>query len=222
MSLADKRINELVRRTYTKQTVSYKDLFPRQIGRRKIDEYLIERTHYRPRDTIVLLNGIISKAADSPKISTEHVKQAMSDYSRDRFRSLGTEWYDEYPKLLDFCDILKGQQSSYYIKDIDLDRFEEICTSVCIHDEDGSGQLASKARKVLEKASTPQAYQDLLLETIHVFYTTGIVGLKLSPTSPIIWSFRDKGTVSKAELTPQAKVHTCPMLWHVLGANYTD
>lgn len=222
MSLADKRINHLVRRRYTKQPLSYKDLFPRQIGRSKIEDYVVARTHYRPRDLIVFFNMIISQASDTQKITTDHIKRAETEYSRDRYRSLGTEWFDDYPKLLDFSDILKGQNSSLEIGAVDLDKFEELCTRICIHDQDGTGVLAKMARSIIENQSSQIVYEDFLYEVVHVYYTTGMVGLKLSPTSPVIWSFRDRGAVSKAELNKEVKMHICPMFYRVLGIVGTE
>ncbi len=59
IKVLDLRVDALVKRRYTKQKVSYKDLLPKQYNKMVITDYLLERVE-RPRDVIAFFNACIA------------------------------------------------------------------------------------------------------------------------------------------------------------------
>jgi hypothetical protein len=53
--LLDKRIDRMVRHTYTSQLVTHRDLLPKTIGKQPAIDYILDRTLMRPRDMIPFL-----------------------------------------------------------------------------------------------------------------------------------------------------------------------
>lgn len=69
LELLNSRINHLIRRRYTKQSVAYQDILPEKIEGEGTIEYMLKRTMMRPRDLILFFNDCIAKALEKPQIT---------------------------------------------------------------------------------------------------------------------------------------------------------
>lgn len=82
----------------------YKRLFPKEIhlDSGKIfsfDEYLIQRSSYRPRDAITFLSFILDEGINKTHLKQSEVFQAEEKYSDDRLSALFHEWENPYTGL---------------------------------------------------------------------------------------------------------------------------
>lgn len=112
--LLDKRIDRMVRQSYTGQLVTHKDLLPKVIDKQPAIEYVLDRTLLRLRDMIIFFNACIGQARDNPVITVAMLREAEGEYSRQRLRSLADEWVADYPELLTLVDALKKSSGAIH------------------------------------------------------------------------------------------------------------
>ncbi len=214
LELLDARISKLVRRQYTKQLVSHVDLLPKTVGRQEVEEWILSRTMYRPRDIIVLFNFCIDQAVHKPEITSAMMRRAEPEYSRRRFRSLGDEWAADYPELLSFAKLLKGYPRKFRVDELSDQDVEHKCLEVATQEGVGRGQLTELATGVVEDRMDCAEFRRELLT---VFYWVGLVGFKLEPTQPSTWSFRRREAIRPGEIRNDSTVEVCPVFYRVLG-----
>jgi len=213
-ALLDKRVNFLVKRSYTKKSVGYKDLLPSKIGETRTIEYMIARTLRRPREIIEFFNNCISLAERKPSISVTSLRTAEGEYSKDRLRSLEDEWYADYPSLLQFTFILRKKPARFRICDLKIEEIEEFCLEYTITNFGQKCLLAQEAKKVAEGIISAE---DFLLVLFHVFYRTGVVGLKSATYEKMLWCYEGPETIAAKTINLDAQVAIHPVFWRVLG-----
>lgn len=215
LNLLDKRVNYLVRQTYTKKTVGYADLLPTRVDKDgSVADYLIERTLMRPRELIEFFNSIIELAASKPNITRAMILEGEGVYSKNRMRSLQDEWINEYPGLLDFATLLKQQTKTFKLQTIDRERVEELCLTYAIGHFSQTDLLSTQARAVAEGIASWSAF---LCQLIHVFYLTGMIGLKTEPFESYQWAHEGPSTVIADTIDLDTSVTIHPMFHRVLG-----
>ncbi|MDE0124317.1 MAG: hypothetical protein OXN97_07050 [Bryobacterales bacterium] len=210
------RINHLIRRRYTKQSVTHRDLLPTQIDGQPSLRYLLRRTMMRPRDVIMFFNCCIAKAVNRPRISVQIIRDAEGLYSKNRLRSLADEWVSDYPHLLYFTRLIKSRKATFLADDIKREIIEEVCIGFCIdHPSTENGDPFSKAATRLVDALVDIEYvRNTILQG---YYRAGLIGLKLESFETAQWSTLDSRTVSKSQISHGVKVLVHPMLWRALG-----
>jgi len=216
--LLDRRINNLVRRRYTKQKVCWQDLLPEKVDKKDVSEYIIERTMYRPRDMLEFFNCIIEQAIDQPNITAEMLKSAEGQYSKNRLKSLEDEWFADFPMLREMLDILRYKGATFSSRDIDDGELEEICLKVLSKEIYPNDDLYKVASQLSDGKITHAVFKGIIL---HILYSTGLIGIKVYATEKTSWSFVDGGTIRSAELLNDVTVDVCPMFYRVLGVDYT-
>lgn len=176
LEILDKRVNALVYRRYQKnQPVKHSDFLPQRINKEPISEFITTRAQ-RPRDVISFFNKCIEEAEGRPRLSADTLRRAEGEYSRQRLRALGDEWYADYPGLLDFTDILKKRPPSFTLNQVLNNDVSELCLrSVIDHPED-SGVLREHARNVVDGLVHVDSFKRTMFM---VFYRIGLIGLKL-------------------------------------------
>lgn len=184
LEILDKRVNALVYRRYQKnQPVKHSDFLPQRINKVPISEFITTRAQ-RPRDVISFFNKCIEEAEGRPRLSADTLRRAEGEYSRQRLRALGDEWYADYPGLLDFTDILKKRPPSFTLNQVLYNEISELCLrSVIDHPED-SGVLREHARNVVEGLVDVDSFKRTLFM---VFYRIGLIGLKLETFEKASW-----------------------------------
>lgn len=213
IDLLDRRINKLVRRRYAKKSVTHKDLLPKQHRAKPISAYVFAVAQ-RPRDVIAFFNACILAAVDQPKLTAKELKLAEGEYSRGRLRALADEWSDSYPSLIDYARILNGQRASCSIEDIVDDAIIDVCFDVAAAHPARDGELRSLGYKVVEGDLEPSAF---VFDAIRVFYTVGLVGLKLAPHDTESWVDEAGRSISRAELSRTTTVVVHPAFRRALG-----
>lgn len=216
ISILDKRINHLIRRTYTTQTVKHDDLMPPSILKTPTVEYMIQRTLMRPRDVIEFFNFCIFQAADNAKISSQMIKQAEGEYSRTRLRSVADEWYADYPNLLVFTDLLKSRNAHFNLDEVTLDECADFCLNLLI----GGVSKADALFEVAEKFVETEIYASQFKQRVfQIFYRTGLVGLKLATYETTAWTTDGRRNIAVSEISDDTKVSIHPCFYRILGTH---
>lgn len=219
LRVLDKRVNALVARKYTTLSVSWADLMPINVKAQKIDEYLIERTLYRPRDIITFFNICIAKSEGQPKITTATLRDAEADYSESRFRALVDEWRSDFPDLEAFKVFLKEQPPSFKLESYDLEFVTEKCLEIAARETSTPSKLTDCACKVAEGNLHPLEFCKRLAS---VFFQVGLVGLKTERFESARWSFVHGTMIQPEEISGNTSVVICPAFYRYLGVSPTD
>jgi len=215
IDILDKRIAALIRRRYTKMSVTHADLLPMSVGKQGIADYLVERTHYRPRDVIMFFNACMEKAVDNPNITLSMLREAETEYSSARLRALCDEWRSDYQDLESYTSILKGQSPVFTLGELDLQKLSEFCLSrASVMEDDPKSPLGKHAKAA--------ALGDLELfafaqRVMSIFYRVGLVGLKTDKFDATRWSFLQGADIHPATIDRDCSVTICPAFYRCLG-----
>ena len=214
MEILDKRIDLLVTRRYEKgKKVAHRDLLPRKIEKISIKEFITTRA-LRPRDAIGFFNKCIEVAEGKPKLNADTLQRAEGEYSRQRLRALGDEWYADYNGLLDFTAVLKNHPRSFSLKSIPYDDISELCLKSAINYPGGQGILRSSAKNVAENIMPVEDFKRMLFM---IFYRTGLIGLKLETFQSASWIDELGQGVSASEIDDNTRIVIHPTYYRALG-----
>ena len=212
VEVLDRRIDRLVSRSYTKRTVTHIDLLPPQVNRQKITEYIVERAQ-RPRDIIAFFNECIEAAPNLTKLTSLELKTAEGNYSRLRLRALGDEWSAEYPSLLDFSRILQRKNQVIRASQLQDDSITDLCIDVVAEGRD-KGILGKAAADVFESRTSISEFRNLLIK---IFYSTGLVGLKIASHDAVSWVDERGRSATAAQIGKETRLYVHPMFRRALG-----
>lgn len=207
IEVLDKRVGELVARRYQKgKVVTHRDLLPKQIDKIPIKNFITARTQ-RPRDVISFFNKCIEVAEGKPQLNVDTLKRAEGEYSRQRLRALGDEWYANYTGLLDFTDILKNRPLSFSLRQVRDEDIADLCLKSAIDHPKEHGTLREHARNVTEDLVSVKDFKRTLFM---VFYNVGLIGLKLESFESASWVDEVGQSVSPSEIddSTHVVVHT--------------
>ena len=215
LSLLDRRVNYLVRQTYTTRTVGYADLLPPKLGKDgSAADYLVDRTLMRPRDLIEFFNSILELAASKPNITRDMILSGEGVYSKNRMRSLQDEWINDYPALIECSTLLKQRTRTFRLEAISQERVEEFCLNYAIIRYNNSDLLSVQARAVADGMVSWSAFLCLLA---HIFYIAGMIGLKTEPFESYQWAHEGTSTIVADTISLETSVSIHPMFHRVLG-----
>ena len=214
IEVLDSRINYLVQQRYTRQPVTHKDILPKKMGKQDTIDYMIDRTLMRPRDIILFFNNCIALAANTPRITTNMIKQAEGEYSRKRINSLADEWRADFPNLLKFAELLKNRKPHFPLEEITEAECADFCLDYCVENNEFNDALSRSAYDLADGNITPAAFRKILIQ---IFYLVSLVGLKLERYERTEWSFDGRRRVSDAEIRPDIRVYIHPCFWRTLG-----
>ena len=215
LDILDRRVQQLVKRRYTKQPVTYTDMLPKEYHGQKIEDYIYSIAK-QPRDIIAFFNSCILAAIDKPKLSVTDMTKAVKEYSRLRLRALGDEWYADYPTLLDFAGILNSRPSSFKVDTIAQPSIEEICLNIVISNPQNKGLLIGAARSMIDDVID---WTDFCKTLFQVFYRIGLVGLKTSPDMNASWIDDASQPVTRSQIDENTSVVVAPKYAIALGVH---
>ncbi len=212
--ILDQRINHLVRRTYTSEMLNHEDLLPSSVMKKPTLDYMLERTLMRPRDIIEFFNFCVLQAADTPKINSQMIKEAEGEYSRTRLRSVGQEWYADYPNLLAFIELLKGRPATFSLTDITDDQCAEFALNLLIGGVVSNDDLSEVAERFVDMNVDAAHFRRRIFQ---IFYRVGFVGLKLESYERTAWTTDGRRNISVAEIKDDTKVSIHPCFYRIFG-----
>lgn len=214
MELLDKRIDRLVKDSYTSAIITHRDLLPESIDGMTGIEYMLERTHHRPRDIITFFNYCIQEAESEPTITQQMLKDAEVKYSDDRLKSLQDEWRNDYPDLRSFMMLLKKRKAQFQLGEIDDDILNEFTLTHCTRKNNEQCPLTIWAMELVNDRIPAKEFRARLAS---VFFSVGAIGLKLETYKSIEWANYDKRSVSVDEINDSTACRIHPMYWRTLG-----
>jgi len=215
LEILDRRVQQLVRRRYTKKPVTYKDLLPKEYHGQKIGNYIYSIAK-QPRDIIAFFNTCILVAIDKSKLSVTDLTKAVKEYSRLRLRALGDEWYADYPTLLDFAGILNSRPSSFKVNTIAQTSIEDICLNIVISNPQSKGLLIESARSMIDDII---GWTDFCKTLLQVLYRVGLIGLKTSPDMTASWADDASHPVTRGQIDQNTSVVVAPKYASALGVH---
>jgi hypothetical protein len=213
--LIDNRFQALFREQFTNRAISVKDVFPNKVHGFDPFEYMCDRSFARPRDIILFVNGCLDLVEGKTSILASTIKEAEAEYSRLRLRSLGDEWANDYPNLVQAANLLLGRPSSFKLKDVTEADINNFILNVCtdLHIESFLYRVAT------ELTDGKRTYRSALIYLIMMFYKVGIVGIKPDAFNETQWAFREKTSISDAQVNDGSALNIHPMVWRALGVN---
>ena len=220
LEVVERRLNELVKRKYTKQSVKFHDLFESIVQGQSTFEYLLDRTFMRPRDIILFINECIRQAEDKDRISPNVIKSAEESYSYKRLQSLATEWQGIHPNLYHVLKMFHGMRSRFEVSDLTQEYFERRYVDVV---SDIENHDADRLTKGLQSLYEPQCnFNSLRNYFLRDLYSTGFLGIKSSPQSSIYWSYRSRYSLSPGEIKPSSMVYIHPTFHKALAIDHRE
>lgn len=201
--LLDRRVSYLFKYKYTRENVHLKDILPtNQMEKGSASDYIIDRTFFRPREAISFLNKCLEKGAGKSRLNANMIRDAEIAYSNERLTSIFDEWRREYPYLRELVHFIRGSRVSRRLSDIPDADIEKFCLDFA-QDANLQAPEHRTLRELAENAALGEDGQPkaFLRQMLSLLYQTGIVGLKIMPNSPRIWSFEDHPTIEPAEIS---------------------
>ncbi len=219
--MLNSRVNHLFQYQYSGQHVGLHDLMPLLIGpKTKSLDYILERTFFRPREAIAFLNRCIEKAEGASEIIPRTIKDAEYLYSEDRVVAVCDEWRREYPNLKKMCGILRLMSDGVEVAHYRTKKLEEFCLEF---PRDTAGEEMPLSRLADDAAcDAQQAGLPFLQLIFSILYRSGIVGLKLAPTTTRIYSFHDGVNVEPDHISLTTKVYVHKAFWITFGIRTSE
>lgn len=219
IGMLDRRVEKLVRRQYTQQPVSHRDVMPVRVQGHSLEDYLIERTLHRPRDLIVFFNYCIEQAAGTPEITPQMLIAAEGVYSQKRLTSLRDEWDVDFPELVELAALLKKRPAKFRVGVIPEEDVVALCLEVTVAKDNvgrRTGRVTEWATEVSDEQMKPS---DFLLRLMSVYYKVGLVGVKLETFESVRWSHLNESNVTPEQIREDTHVSVCPIFYRALGVN---
>lgn len=209
------RINEVYRRQYTSQNISFNDLFPNKpkYGSPLPIDYIIERTLLRPRDVIQFINLCFVQASNLPRVSWRSIYAAEAIYSSKRLKSLNEEWSEFYPSLEKTIEIIRGLTKEFTRSNINQERIER--TAAELYEGNETDPCVQKAIGLYDQ-KTKTSRADFVSEVLRCLYHVGAIGIKISTRDTFVWSYIDQPRLTQSEVKRANQIKVHKMLRHAL------
>jgi len=216
IDLISTRIKYIYRRQYTTDSVDFYDLFSKRYRNRgPIEDHLIHRTQFRPRDIIAFANTIFEKSANSTRISADQIDNAEKEYSTKRKQALIDEWRDEHPNLSKCLDAVRGMPSRFTISELDKTGADSCILALSSNDAQNE-PIRELALKYLGAGSNEDLRVQFMYEVVSILYKTGVVGVKTPHSAKVMYAYQHPYDLDIKTLTPDTYLSVSPMLWHTL------
>lgn len=90
-------------------------VFPKTLGPRRIKsfKYVLDRTTFRPRELIYMINEIFKVHNLEEKITLPTIEKAERIYSMHRTQDIGTEYSFQYPGLKDLFELFRNRSTKW-------------------------------------------------------------------------------------------------------------
>ncbi|MDU9047571.1 MAG: hypothetical protein Q3M30_01890 [Candidatus Electrothrix sp. Rat3] len=214
LDVIDKRLAELVKHKYTTKKVTWSDFFPKGVNKIPIDNYLVERSLYRPRDIINFVNICIKRSSGRSTMLARDIKDAEAEYSELRFRAIGDEWIEDYPNLLNCLSFfLQKRKERFSLTEINKNFIEDFATEIISSTENSNCLIYQICQNVWDNSIS---FDDARRKFVIIFYMVGAIGIR-KDNRGVSWSFKEDNILQSSEITGSERVEIAPMFFRVLG-----
>jgi hypothetical protein len=224
VELVDRRLILLLQKRYT-QEVSLNALLPQteKHGRTPIN-YILDRTHYRPRDLIAFVNLCLSTAAAFKKhtIGWDVIELAEAEYSRGRLEALREEWNAVFPGLQPLFTAFSGMREAFTIRELATNESHRI-SAVLKAGEEMAAEIESDGPvplpvDLVDMIEAP--YDAMWTVIVTALLRIGFLGIKPSPQEPFIFVTDGRGDIINGSPVPMdAPLVVHPMFAKALGCD---
>nr|WP_279488012.1 hypothetical protein [Aeromonas veronii] len=175
--LIERRINEVFRKQYTKEQISFDDIFPTaKKGKDQTSaDFILERTLYRPRDVLQFINECFKSAYGRDCVSWRAIYAAEAQYSEKRLKSLKEEWGEIYPSFDDTVEILRGLPHTFTRSVLSGPRLDNVISDLCAQNNNDPCVISSK--EYLETTGETKL-TEVLNRMLICLYHVGAIGIK--------------------------------------------
>jgi len=210
--LVDRRIRLLFRRQYTSKDVEFYDVFTNKVRNKDPFEYILERTHMRPRDVIAFVNECFVVADGSYEVTPNQMYKAEAEYARKRRDALEQEWRSAYPSVGQLLKFITASRKvmlewSELLASAELDNLALV---ICAEGATDFDPMIEPAQAVLD--DKPSARLHFLRAVVSTLYRVGAVGVKLRPEDRFLYSHLDEPLISPDILGEGARIRIHAML----------
>ena len=215
--LLNKRIGQLYRRKYTKENVTFEDIFPRKVGKANTFSYILDRTLMRPRDLIMFANLCFQEALGKNTISERMIRHAELEYSESRLSALLDEWQGVFPAMRPSVEIMRNKNSAFLLSELLSTRTQESLLTL-IHEDDR--YTKDPMYDLVDRANRSggdlymERVVDVLLERLHL---AGVIGVNTRSEAPYDWFQKTNKRLRAGSVSPQSKIQIHPMFHPALG-----
>ena len=217
--LVENRLRQLFKHSYSKQDVLIKDIFSPTIAQQPANQYFLERTLRRPRDIIAFVNKVlIMNEGQQLPLTSRAVTQAESSYSVDRVRALVDEWRSCHPHAGHFIQTLAGLTMPARVSDLDENRLLDLVVEVESRERVATDDV-ERIAKLVYRRNKELRLERLARELIRELYKFGVVGVKLGPGQPDIFSYDQRATIAQGEIGSDTRFVVHPMFRAALGCS---
>lgn len=212
IAMIDERINEVLKSRYKKSAIYHNDILPEIVEGQPAIDYILNRTLMRPRDIIEYFNVIIPLAVESQKVSSDMVVEAGRIYSRDRLESVYYEWFTDYPNLKKWTKLLRGQSVSFSASVLDDEKLRSACLDYGVKYYDEQSPTGDRLHKLsVDVTDGKLDVEDFRSKLVHIFYTAGLIGIKLDNFEEPVWSYDFQRKINPEDIEDDTfiVIHPC-------------
>jgi hypothetical protein len=141
------------------------------------------------------------------------MKQAEDAYSQGRLAALRDEWFGHYPDLAATWELLRGLARVIPIASIEESKLDTLSLERMMLPEKDS-DIYRACRDFATKSITLDELRGIL---VAIWYRIGLIGVKLSSTEHVLWSYRGDRAISAHEMSSFAKLHIHKFALRALG-----
>lgn len=211
-AIVNKRLNLLYRKKYTKENVTFEDVFVERVDKQKAFNFILDRTLYRPRDIITFVNMCFSQADGKTSVGRGEIKQAERIYSENRRVALIDEWRAVFPAIEPTLAIIKGRRAFFNLYELNTSDFLNSAVQLFLGDEKYYTDSMTKLLEVLTSYNTPDATEQFIAAIFERLYLVGAVGINSSAEQPVQWFYKTQRRLDKSSFGLDARIRVHPML----------
>ena len=216
--LVDKRITAVFKHQYTKDHITFADVFPLQIRKQSAFDFLIERTQWRPRDIIAFINTILEYCSGASALIEKRILEAEGDYSKKRFDALKREWELVHPNIGIYLKFLKGRTGNQPFSTIAVSEIvEDICLEIDIDEASEPHDDVEFHCKRYVKRQLDRRISDIARSLLATLYKVGAIYIKMTKGDSFKVCFKQESNVLDEQIAEDSVFYVVPMLWRSLG-----
>ena len=219
--VVEKRINHALKHRYTRQSLSFSDVFPKEVRQKSTLDYMLERTLRRPRDVILFVNECFKAASGRTEMSPNLVQEAYRTYSANRRVSLLEEWHDVYPDLDLHLELISGLRARTKVGDLPLAAINHQTLKYVSRDKSKDEITRSFINLADKQGDSASVYQALsaLRPLLSALFKVGAIGFIRPPAGAVIFAGNQPSGFSESSIDLEAVIVIHPMLHAALGIN---
>lgn len=209
--LVDLRIRQMCKFKYEKTDVGFDDIFTHNVGQKDPFEYMLERTHYRPRDIISFVNSCLNFAEGKGEVGKRDITEAEKAYSTVRLEALKNEWVSALPAIYDMLELVSNRKAGFTVSELMCDDTVDsfilnLYEKSSFHKFDPVHQfVASNWSNLNSKVKS-----NLKKLVISEQYRVGVVSIKLKSGDRHYHSFKDTPIIAYNQIGSSSKVRVHP------------